>query len=120
MSGENNPMFGKNHSDETLQKISDAIKGKNHPMSMFGKARHEGAGKPSQQIEVFDLKEKTTTSYNSMSEAARALNLPNNSIISNYIRNNQKRPYKGRYTFNSKYSKICIAFLFKIYSRIFK
>ena len=89
-------LFGKNHSDETRKKISDAIKGENHPN--FGKPRHEGAGKASQQIEVFDFQEKTTTSYNSISEAARTLNI-NNATIVKYFANNQQSPYKGRYTF---------------------
>jgi len=52
-----------------------------------------------QKIEVFDLQENTTTSYNSMSEAARALNLPSHKAIWDYIKNNQKKPYKGIYTF---------------------
>jgi len=51
------------------------------------------------QIEVTDLKEKTTTSYDSISEAARALNLPRHNVIVNYIKNNKQKPYKGRYTF---------------------
>jgi hypothetical protein len=54
--------------------------------------------KPSQQIEVFDLKENTTTSYNSMSETARALNI-NQARIVMYFSCNQQKPYKGRYTF---------------------
>ena len=62
-----------------------------------GQPRTEGAGKASQAIEVTDIKNNTTTSYNSMSEAARALNLPNFNIISNYIKNNQQKPYKGIY-----------------------
>ena len=60
----------------------------------------EKSGKPAKQIEVFDNKTNKTTTYNSISEAARALNLPNHSIISNYIKNNQVKPYKGRYIFN--------------------
>jgi hypothetical protein len=64
-----------------------------------GQPRPEESGKPSQQIEVTDIKNNTTTSYNSMSEAARALNLPSYKAISDYIKNNQKKPYKGRYTF---------------------
>jgi alpha-ketoglutarate-dependent taurine dioxygenase len=52
----------------------------------------------SQAIEVTDIQSNTTTYYNSMIEAARALNLPSHKAISNYIRNNQKKPYKGRYT----------------------
>jgi len=52
--------------------------GENHPN--YGKKKVEGSGRPSQPIEVFNLKEKTTTSYNSFSEAARALNLPSHKI----------------------------------------
>ena len=79
---ENNPMFGKT--------------GKNNPN--YGKPRTEGSGKPSQAIEVFDNKNNTTTSYNSMSEAAITLNI-NIRRISEYFINNQQKPYKARYTF---------------------
>ena len=51
------------------------------------------------KIEVFDIKNNTTTSYNSMSETARALNLSSHKAISDYIKNNQKKPYKGKYIF---------------------
>jgi group I intron endonuclease len=88
--GKNHPMFDKNHSDETRKKISEALKGQSRPA---------GAGKSLQAIEVFDLQEKTTTSYNSFSEAARALNFPSHKTISYYILNNQVKPYKGRFTF---------------------
>jgi hypothetical protein len=64
-----------------------------------GKPRAEGAGKPFQKVEVFDKKTNKTTTYNSISEAARALNLSNHKIITNYILRNQKKPYKGIYTF---------------------
>jgi len=77
-----------NLSEETRKKISDAMK---------GQPRTVGSEKPSQQIEVFDLQEKTKTSYNSFSEAAKALNI-NQSRISMYLKQNQKNPYKGRYT----------------------
>jgi hypothetical protein len=83
-------MYGKNHTEETKTIMSEAKK---------GKPRTEGAGKPSQQIEVTDIKNNTTTSYDSIGEAARALNLPHFNIISNYIKNNQVKPYKGIYTF---------------------
>ena len=91
------PMSGRTHSDETKIIMSDAKKGENHPM--FGKPRPEGFGKPSQQIEVTDIKNNTITSYDSINKAAIALNLPNHNIISHYIQRNQKKPYKGRYTF---------------------
>ena len=34
-----------------------------------------------------------------MGEAARALNLPSYLVISNYFKQNQKKPYKGQYIF---------------------
>jgi len=61
--------------------------------------RPEGSGRSSQAIEVFDLQEKTTTTYISMCEAARALNLPSYIVISMCIKNNKQKPYKGKYTF---------------------
>jgi len=72
------------------KKISDAKK---------GKPKIKGSGKPSQAIEVTDIKNNITTSYDSIHEAARALNITNSQAISNYIRNNQQKPYKGIYTF---------------------
>ena len=71
--------------------------GEKHPM--YNKPRPEGQGSPSQAIEVTDSELNQTTTYNSISEAAIACNLPSYRIIANYIKNNQKKPYKGRYTF---------------------
>ena len=94
--GENHPMYGKNHSNETKKIMSDTKK---------GKPKTEGSGKPSQQIEVTDSELNITTNYNSMSEAARVLNLPSHITISDFIKNNQgeagvaQKPYKGQYTF---------------------
>lgn len=90
LTGENHPNYGKTHSDETKTIMSEAKK---------GKPRVEGAGKPSQKVEVFDKKTNKTTTYNSISEAARALNLSNHKIITNYILRNQKKLYKGIYFF---------------------
>ena len=53
----------------------------------------------SEAIIVTDLKANTVTGYNSMSAAARALGIGKASII-NHFRNNQQKPYKGRYTFS--------------------
>ena len=89
-------MTGKNHTKETKKKISDAMTGENNPM--HGKPRPSGAGKPSQQIEVTDIKNNTTTSYNSIHEAARALNI-HQTVIVKYFARNQQKPYKGLYTF---------------------
>jgi len=99
LKGEKNPMFGKTLSNETKQILSEANKGKKNPM--YNKPKPEGAGKPSQAIEVTDMaspKNYTTTSYNSIREAARALNI-HKSVIDNYFKNNKQKPYKGRYTF---------------------
>jgi len=90
ITGENHPRFGKNHTKESKTIMSEAKKGKPRP---------EGAGKPSQQIEVTDITNNTIISYDSINKAAITLNLPNHNIISHYIQRNQKKPYKGQYTF---------------------
>jgi len=51
-----------------------------------------------QKIEIWDKDTNQTTYYNSISEAATALNI-NRTIIVNYFVRNQKKPYKNRYTF---------------------
>jgi len=58
------PLRCKNHTEETKKKISDALKGQQRP-----------SGSPSQAIEVTDIKNDTTTYYDSMSAAAIALNI---------------------------------------------
>jgi group I intron endonuclease len=40
-SGENNPMFGKTHTAETIAKMSLAKSGENHPRGMQGKTHSE-------------------------------------------------------------------------------
>ena len=89
--GEKNPMFGRNHNEETKTKISEALAGKPKP-------KPEGSGKASQQIEVTDIKNNITTSYDSINKAAGALNI-NQTVIVNYFSRNQTKPYKGKYTF---------------------
>lgn len=115
--GENNPMFGKKHSLETIAKISNSVStsmtGRKHSPETLqkmstaqnpghfqkGKAKTEGSGRPSQQIEVFDNKTNQTINFESISEAARVLNISSHKTISNYIRNNQVKPYKDRFIF---------------------
>jgi group I intron endonuclease len=87
--GESNPMFGKTHSEETRAKISNAQK---------GRPRQEGSGKPSQKIEVTDIKNNITTIYDSMSAAALALNI-GQSTISKYLARNDQKVYKNQYVF---------------------
>ena len=81
-------MSGRKHSDESKIIMSDIKKGQKKP---------EGSGNPSQIIEVTDTTNNTTISYDSICEAARALNIKQ-STITNYILRNQKKPYKGVYT----------------------
>jgi len=87
--GKNHPNYGQTLNDETKTKISDALKGKPKPF---------GSGSPSQQIEVTDITNDTTTSYDSISAAARALNINKRQIFYYFVRNPVK-PYKGQYTF---------------------
>ena len=82
--------LGHKHSDETKTKISDALKGENHPN--FGKKKHKGSGRASQAIEVFDNKNNQTTTYDSISAAARALNI-RNSNINMYFLNNRSEEH---------------------------
>src|SRR5260221_8140742 len=86
--GENSPLFGKTPSEETSAKLSSSMMGnsnsKNNPNSI--------------KIQVTDLELNTSTIYNSMGEAARALNIGIQGI-SLYFKNNQKKPLKGRYVF---------------------
>lgn len=60
--------------------------------------RAEGAGEglPPIRIEVFDNKTNLTTTYESISEAARALEI-NQQTISMYFKRNAPKPCKGRY-----------------------
>jgi len=95
--GENHPMYGKNHTEETKTIMSEAKNPEAVNQEPCG-ARRASLGKPSQQIEVTDIKNNTTTSYNSISEAARVLNI-HKSVIDNYFSRNQTKPYKGKYTF---------------------
>jgi len=93
------PMSGRTHSDDTKKIMSDAHKGKT--ISDETRKKISDAQPTSQVIEVFDLEENISTIYNSIREAARALNI-HKSVIDNYFKNNQKKPYKGLYTFNKK------------------
>jgi len=97
MSGVNNPNFGKILSEETRAKIAAAKKGNLN--AMFGKTKPEGAGKPTQRISVLDVVNNNTFEYDSMSAAARALDIKQ-SRISMYFARNQLQPYKGRYIFS--------------------
>jgi len=97
--------LGHKHSEESKKIMSDIAKkiehsgrykpGENHPN--YGQ-KVEGSGKPSKAIEVTDIKNNITTSYDSIHKASIALNI-SFQAISIYLVRNQKKPYKGRYTF---------------------
>ena len=81
MTGENNPMYGQNHTEESKTKISDAMIGNTNKKD---KQKSSGSGRPSQQIEVTDIKNNQTTIYDSISAAARALGI-SPSVIDMYF-----------------------------------
>lgn len=65
---------------------------------MYGKAKAEGAGRPSQRLSVLDLTTNEKTIYDSMSAAAEALEIKT-SRITIYLKKGQKAFYKKRYIF---------------------
>jgi len=97
---------GQNHTEETKTKISEANKGttrsdetkKIMSDTRKGKKKNRRIRSPSQAIEVTDIKNNTTTCYNSIHETARALNILQASI-SMYFKNKKQKPYKGQYIF---------------------
>lgn len=93
-------MFGKTHTEETKNKIRVAMLGLNHPMfaktlSPEHKAKISASQGNRKKVSVFDLETNTETIYNSLREAAKALNCLVGSLSSNV--NKGKSPYKGRY-----------------------
>jgi group I intron endonuclease len=93
--GEKHSRFGKLHTEETRSKMSDSQKA----VYRLGRVKSEGAGRPSQKIEVLrlDIKNNITTRYDSITAAALALNI-RKSTIANYFARNQKF-YKNQYAF---------------------
>jgi len=66
---------------------------------MKGRHRLFGSGRPRKKIEVFDNKLNLATTYESISEAARALDI-DPTTISKYFTRNAPKPSKGRYIFS--------------------
>src|SRR5205085_2004443 len=94
LKGENHPMYGKNHTEETKTIMSETHKGKTHS----GKTKQKisdallgntnGKNQPnSQVIEVTDIANNTTISYDSICEAAKVLNIHHTSIVKYFSRN---------------------------------
>jgi len=82
--------LGKNHSKETKIKMSAARKGEKNPM--FGKPKPVGSGNLAKAIEVLDKKTNEISHYNSINEAALALNIRQTSI-SQYLSRGQKKKH---------------------------
>jgi len=103
------PMLGRKHTKQTIEKMSAWVRSKEYKKkisesltgikkSKESKLKALLSNPNSTKIEVTDWKLDTKTLYHSIREAARALDI-NNKTISNFLRNNQKKPYKGRYIF---------------------
>jgi hypothetical protein len=80
--------LGHSHTEESRAKIS--VSRRNNPSG--------NSQLTCQTIEVIDLETNISTKYNSICEAARALNCDHSSITS-YFRRNQIKPYKRRFIF---------------------
>jgi hypothetical protein len=94
---------GSKHSDETRNKISDTVKkSENSGRFKIGQSRAEGAEVPSIKISVFDQKTNQITTYDSLSEAAIALNITYKAI-SYHLEACKPKPCKNRYIFKKLY-----------------
>lgn len=89
--GVNNPMFGKDVSEETKAKLSEAAKNR------------VKSKKPSFVVEILDLENNLTTEYKSIREAARSLGTNMSTLVSRDKRGT-KKAYKGRYVITIKRS----------------
>ena len=80
--------IGRKLSEETRAKMSIAKAGK----------RPEGSGRPSQKVEVMDIKNNIKTRYDSISAAALALNI-RRATIYDYLACNEQKVYKNKFIF---------------------
>ena len=88
--------LGKLVSEEAKKRISQGMIGNKNATYGVGRKRTDGAGSPPIKIEVWDYKMDLKTIYPSISEAAKALNVPSGSIRMYFYRKTLT-PYKGRY-----------------------
>jgi LAGLIDADG endonuclease/NUMOD3 motif/GIY-YIG catalytic domain len=98
--------LGKTHSEEVRANISNAFSKAKNPM--FGKIRPEGAGRPSQKIEVLDIKNNITTKYESISETISALKVGRTTLFRQLSSKNPK-PYKNQYIFKRLFTKLALS-----------
>lgn len=85
MSGENNPMFGKKHSEETKKKIAEKAKGRKASAETREKYRHRNTRK----VYQLDLQGNIIGQYESITFASEAIGKPG-SNISFCCRNKQR------------------------------
>jgi group I intron endonuclease len=104
------PMLGRIHSEETRANMSAAALGRTFDdtslakmsTAKFGNTHSNSKNHPNSiKLEVTDLEKNISTIFNSIGEAARALNIAQ-SVISGYLIRNQKKPYRGRFLFTKK------------------
>ena len=95
------PMSGRKHTEQSQHLISITKKKIDNSGSFLkGQTKIKGAFEITyKKIEVFDKNTNQTTSYDSISEAARALNITKQ-VISYHLKALNPKPYKGRYTFS--------------------
>jgi len=110
-SSEANHFYGKTHTDEAIQKMSEAKLGKKLSEELKKKISNAMAGRKlseehktnlsaaqpnSKKLSVLDTQTGIETIFNSMAEAERTMGFPKDSIRAN-LRSKNKAPYKGRY-----------------------
>jgi group I intron endonuclease len=113
-SGEANHFYGKTHTDEAGQKMSEAKLGRKLSEELKGKisttmlgrkltedhkANLSAAQPNSKKLSVLDIQTGMDTIYDSVAGAERLMNLPKDSIRAN-LRSKNKKPYRDRYIFN--------------------
>lgn len=91
MTGENNPMFGKKHTQEAKQKISE--KAKMRTVSEETKRKMSESSTIKRKVAQFDLNGSKISEFSSCKEAAKSVN--GNSTNISFACRNKGRTYKG-------------------------
>lgn len=109
--GEANSMYGKRHTEEARQKMSEAKTGTKLSEERIEKMRAGALGRKftdehraklsaskinSKKLSVLDLETGVESKYASINEASRELGLLSDSLRSN-LKSKKQKPYRGRY-----------------------